>query len=629
MRLRRAFELSLALAFSLVLATTWTGAVSGALSLTAPQQGLPSSAFVNPKDYGAIADGRSHPLSATYSSLDAARAVYPFITSLAQEIDYAAVKAASNAAFGTDGGGSTSAYRTPDTASTVSLIIGSGVAYTPNALIGNILLMRYPNAFIASSVVASNTATTITLASPLPYDLHPCGGRVCTAACGQADQTFPCSQYALTSGEHGYVAAFLNKPLYLPAGTYEFGNDTWLIRNASGIHIYGAGQTATTLRSNTTVFRTDGLWYSTIEGISFIKLGVDGLPAFDIDGNVPGHPYATRSVQQNTFSNLSIDGGGDTNAFYLNRQGQSSAQGENLYIELHLQNADTLYHQYGFNALSNVFIRGNFQNYLTGVKIEAGQIAMYGTAMQTTRGYAQIQNGWDVDASTSGVSERIILSGLNNESFRFFHGSAAQTGVLIGNQTRCSCLAWSAHGNYSLNGLINKGNLWRVSTAGTTGAVEPTWDVAASPITDGTVVWTYTPFKVVDAGTAGNVSMSANSFHAGQYQFNTYEDQPLELYSADLVLRGDGYRNPHRYIFMDTSGGNRTVELTNGIRPPDGQIVTVKKVTTDANTVTLTSGFGNGMEAAVIPGGSTGYVTVQFSLSAGVSVKWWIISKSF
>lgn len=58
---------------------------------------------LNAKVYGAVCDGGSHPLSGYYGTLAAAQAVYPFITSLTQTIDYAAAKAAANVAFGPDG----------------------------------------------------------------------------------------------------------------------------------------------------------------------------------------------------------------------------------------------------------------------------------------------------------------------------------------------------------------------------------------------------------------------------------------------------------------------------------------------------------------------------------------------
>lgn len=47
--------------------------------------------MVNVKDFGAIADSKSHPLSTKFDTLEMARAVYPFVTSLNQELDWAAI----------------------------------------------------------------------------------------------------------------------------------------------------------------------------------------------------------------------------------------------------------------------------------------------------------------------------------------------------------------------------------------------------------------------------------------------------------------------------------------------------------------------------------------------------------
>lgn len=52
---------------------------------------------VNILDFGGKCDGASHPLSATYPSLQAAKAVYPFVSALTEELDWAAIMAAQNA----------------------------------------------------------------------------------------------------------------------------------------------------------------------------------------------------------------------------------------------------------------------------------------------------------------------------------------------------------------------------------------------------------------------------------------------------------------------------------------------------------------------------------------------------
>jgi hypothetical protein len=59
-----------------------------------PMISTPIGQCINVKDFGAIGDGYSHPLSQRYSSLSRAQTDYPHATSLAQEIDWAAIQAA-------------------------------------------------------------------------------------------------------------------------------------------------------------------------------------------------------------------------------------------------------------------------------------------------------------------------------------------------------------------------------------------------------------------------------------------------------------------------------------------------------------------------------------------------------
>ncbi len=54
--------------------------------------------WFDPADYGAIGDGASHPLSDYFGSLGAAQAVFPHATALSDELDWAAIQAAINAA---------------------------------------------------------------------------------------------------------------------------------------------------------------------------------------------------------------------------------------------------------------------------------------------------------------------------------------------------------------------------------------------------------------------------------------------------------------------------------------------------------------------------------------------------
>ena len=67
-------------------------------SVVRPVQAVLRDAAFNPKDFGAIGDGQFHPLSERFSTLGAAQAVYPFVTSLNQSLDWAGIQAALNAA---------------------------------------------------------------------------------------------------------------------------------------------------------------------------------------------------------------------------------------------------------------------------------------------------------------------------------------------------------------------------------------------------------------------------------------------------------------------------------------------------------------------------------------------------
>ena len=69
----------------------YTPAGSGAVTRTVEDKLRES---VSVRDFGAIADGNSHPLSSRYGNLTDAQLDYPHVTSLSQEIDWAAIQAA-------------------------------------------------------------------------------------------------------------------------------------------------------------------------------------------------------------------------------------------------------------------------------------------------------------------------------------------------------------------------------------------------------------------------------------------------------------------------------------------------------------------------------------------------------
>lgn len=428
-----------------------------------------NAAEITPQAYGARADGSSHPLSGLYGTLGAAQAVYPFATSLTQEVDYCAVKKASDAAFG---------------------------AY---------------------------------------------------------------------SSENAQTNSRLNRPLHFPAGIYNFGNDTWLIRNASGIHIFGDGREATTLRSNNTVLAFDGLWFSTIERMTLAAQTTGAVAAFDLDGNVPGHPYTTRGVQGNTFAQMTIDGGNSTYASAICRQGSSGGQGsENLFLNVHWTRAATAcYYQSGYNALNNTIVGGNFQGYpIYGIYLVAGSINVFSTGFQSTYGYQQMLNGgYDIDTAVAGTFDGAVISGCRTESLRFYHGASSIIPTLIGNsQIPALYTTWQASHAYVLNDVVKKANtvtgldaLYVVTTAGTSAASEPTW--TNGPVTDGAVTWTKTTVAVVKIDANYFAYLQGNHWFLGSV---------VGFYhGGDAIMQGAGapegiVPGPPGTLFLRTDGGTGT-----------------------------------------------------------------------
>jgi hypothetical protein len=96
---------------------------------------------VSARDFGAIGDDATHPLSERFATLAAAQAVYPFVTSLTQTLDYAGIQAAINfvepyggTVFIPSGPGGKNRYRISDT-----LLIPSFVTIEGDGTYGTII----------------------------------------------------------------------------------------------------------------------------------------------------------------------------------------------------------------------------------------------------------------------------------------------------------------------------------------------------------------------------------------------------------------------------------------------------------------------------------------------------------
>jgi hypothetical protein len=430
--------------------------------------------------------------------------------------------------------------------------------------------------------------------------------------------------------EHADANARLNRPMWITEGNYQFGNDTWLIRNASGIKMWGAAKRATRISGNNTILRFDGLWYSEIADLALLSLTNTAVVVLDIDGNVPGHPYATRGVQGNTFRNIFVDAGMSTQAVAMCRLGGSSGQGsENTFSNIHFNSADfAIYYQNGYNALNNTFSGGNFQGYNTnGFYLIAGQISIRDMGFQSTTGYTQVINdGWDINCSSGGVVDKIPISGCRTESVRFAKFAGSQVPHFDTCNGNPASYTWTALAAVALNTLIYKTiggvPVWlRVTTAGVSAGAEPVWN-ATGTTNDGTAVWTAENIDWINI-VRGSIDYETVETLAGRIINTT--DAMHETATSYTVLPGI------HDVFVDATAGPVTVTIPadNDQRYPIGYEIFITRLDASANVITVAQADSGNINFVVnsanIAGGARGFVRVK-RMGGGLLTSRWMIS---
>lgn len=438
--------------------------------------------------------------------------------------------------------------------------------------------------------------------------------------------------FGADASEHG-SNSYLNKRLYIPAGNYQFGDDTWTIRNLASAVIEGDGFLATELYGNKTVLAFDGVWYTEISNMAFLAQTNAAVAVLELDGNVPGHPYTTRGVQGVNLRNVLVDGGGSLYALTMTRQGGNGAQGsECLFLNVHLASATSAcYYQTGFNALDNMFIGGDVQSFSkNGMQATAGSLHVIGTSFESTYGYTQILNdGYDVRVGDAGSYNFCMLHGCRTESPRFLHAAGAVFVDVRGISSNTAFGDWAANHTYSLNAAIvpatDSKRLFVVTTAGTSGGSEPDFaSVArAGTISDNTVVWTETEFNFMSA-VSGSVDRRAVQVNGPG---NLDIPERYSSRTADTAVATTQIPDDVEFIAVDATSENKTVNLPLAMH--NGRKMTVKKTDTSANTVTIKSLLYAieipATTTIVIPGGSRGSLTLQLAPPNGTSDSFWLV----
>jgi hypothetical protein len=322
-------------------------------------------------------------------------------------------------------------------------------------------------------------------------------------------------------------------------------------------------------------------------------------------------------------------------AFYMNRQGGDSGQGsECLFLNDHFYGgSEACYWQVGFNALNQIFVGGNFQSYpKNGIRLDKGSAHVIGTGFQCGASNLKSQflnNGFDVNMSTGGANEGLLIYGIRSESMRLFKGGQAQRYDIRANSIGKPSLPWAASHPYILNDMVvattanGLNNLYVCTTAGTSGSSAPTWPDTGT-VTDNGAVWTQTPITVIDAP-------------AGEYCPRTnyvwFSNAVNAIRSGNRIVRyivGPGTfpaQDDDELIEANATSGSITFDLNSlvGRYAFSGKRITIMRADTtlsSTNTVTIT---GPGMSSIrILPGGA-----VTFQLLSGHLNQWWIVVDTY
>ncbi|MDQ3686925.1 MAG: hypothetical protein M3430_15220 [Acidobacteriota bacterium] len=286
-----------------------------------------------------------------------------------------------------------------------------------------------------------------------------------------------------TTGWHKTAYARLNRPLYIPQGSYVI-NRTLDLRGVAGFRIEGAARLATTITQTAPdrpVLAADGLSYGVIEGLTFSAgaRSTEALVEVDWTGAVESLKPQQISINDCVFHGQGV-------AAYGLRVAKSgaTAQGDTILLNNNLFVGCTeaglvtgTPNSYAFNALSIQLNNGDFQGCPRyGIATYAGSVLVYGTSFQNGDNLADY-------ASFSSINEGIIFSGVRSESMRVIDSRSTQRFIVEGlRHIPGNVGEFIPNTAYTIGQYVRGGGrVFRVTAARSlTAAAPPAWDGVAS-----------------------------------------------------------------------------------------------------------------------------------------------------
>jgi hypothetical protein len=352
------------------------------------------------------------------------------------------------------------------------------------------------------------------------------------------------------------------KPLIIPPGRFTISSPLRLT-GVMGARIVGAGRFSTTItnKSGGSVFRTNGLSYSHLEGLCLSSEGRTS-PIFDLDWDGKG----AVSLQSNTFVDMYFDRG----SVGVSIGGSDYMGSENLFLncffsENHIAGLCTR----NFNALQQTIIGGNFQACGVGVLVAAGSVPVIsGVGFQLSK---------VCDIRIENVAhDTYLVSGCRSESTNFLSSYQGTSQVHI---SSCSHIASSelgkfceANGNiildncFSLRGVIAGGP---TSTLWTRGCVFGRSDFLDPQIFKGRIVQSQTN-GFLSVSSSESIIATPDGTQASAVMLNTTINRIVTA-SSDHDAVKLPYGSPGSIVFV-TNSAEKTVNVFPNYHHSIGQL---------------------------------------------------------